>query len=246
MNTERHEEIIKFIWGLMVRDGRKEYIIGRVKEEYSLDHETAYEFFDIASKTCREFTADGIQGNTSVYNTGRSYAHIIEESRREREKEKNRNILIFFLALFGISLLISLFSDNETYDPVEDYPYNPGYFYDDYDVKSNLLTDDKSGCDTIVPDTLSSMQPEEQPDTKESVKTDRTTNSLNGENISKINGSNINWVNNRIDNPFEKPVLNNPYKSHNIDFKNIRPDIGLQNNSIYNTVFRGIIGLLFR
>lgn len=246
MNTERHEEIIKFIWGLMVRDGRKEYIIGRVKEEYSLDYETAYEFFDIASKTCREFTADGIQGNTSVYNTGRSYAHIIEESRREREKEKNRNILIFFLALFGISLLISLFSDNETYDPVEDYPYNPGYFYDDYDVKSNLLTDDKSGCDTIVPDTLSSMQPEEQPDTKESVKTDRTTNSLNGENISKINGSNINWVNNRIDNPFEKPVLNNPYKSHNIDFKNIRPDIGLQNNSIYNTVFRGIIGLLFR
>lgn len=246
MNTERHEEIIKFIWGLMVRDGRKEYIIGRVKEKYSLDHETAYEFFDIASKTCREFTADGIQGNTSVYNTGRSYAHTIEESRREREKKKNRNILIFFLTFFGISLLISLFSDNETYDPVEDYPYNPGYFYYDYNVKSNLLTDDKSGCDTIVPDTLSSMQPEEQPDTKESVKTDRTTNSLNGENISKINGSNINWVNNRIDNPFEKPVLNNPYKSHNIDFKNIRPDIGLQNNSIYNTVFRGIIGLLFR
>ena len=246
MNTERHEEIIKFIWGLMVRDGRKEYIIGRVKEKYSLDYETAYEFFDIASKTCREFTADGIQGNTSVYNTGRSYTHTIEERRIEREKKKNRNILIFFLTFFGISLLISLFSDSETYDPVEDYPYNPGYFYDDYDVGSNLLTDDKSGCDTIVPDTLSSMQPEEQPDTTESVKTDRTTNSLNGENISKINGSNINWVNNRIDNPFEKPVLNNPYKSHYIDFKNIRPDIGLQNNSIYNTVFRGIIGLLLR
>lgn len=246
MNTERHEEIIKFIWGLMVRDGRKEYIIGRVKEKYSLDHETAYEFFDIASKTCREFTADGIQGNTSVYNTGKSYTHIIEESRREREKEKNRNILIFFLALFGISLLISLFSDNETYDPVEDYPYNPEYFYYDYNVKSNLFTDDKSDCDTIVPDTLSSMQPEEQPDTTKYVKTDRNTNSLNGEKISKINGSNINWVNNRIDNPFEKPVLYSPYKSRYIDFKNIRPDIGLQNNRIYNTVFKGIIGLLLR
>lgn len=242
MNTERHEEIIKFIWGLMVRDGRKEYIIGRVKEEYSLDHETACEFFNIASKTCREFTADGIQGNTSVYNTGRSYAHSIEESRREREKEKNRNILIFFLALFGISLLISLFSDNETYDPVEDYPYNPEYFYYDYNVKSNLLTDDKSDCDTIVPDTLSSMQPEEQADTTKYVKTERNTNSLNGENISKINVSNINWINN----PFEKQVYYSPYKSRYIDFKNIRPDIGLQNNRVYNTAFKGIIGLLFR
>ena len=120
------------------------------------------------------------------------------------------------------------------------------YFYYDYNVKSNLFTDDKSGCDTIVPDTLSSMQPEEQPDTTESVKTDRNTNSLNGEKISKINGSNINWVNNRIDNPFEKPVLYSPYKSRYIDFKNIRPDIGLQNNRIYNTVFKGIIGLLLR
>lgn len=127
MNTDRHNKIIKFIWELMVRDGRKEYIIGRVKKEYCLDHETACEFFDIASKTCREFTADGIQGN--VYEEQEAFdgnnAFSCEDTEcwvSDMVRQEEEGILEkpwFWKSVLGVLTIFTLFVVFNTFAEIE-------------------------------------------------------------------------------------------------------------------------------
>ncbi len=56
MNPQRVKNIVSYIWDQMARVGDKDYIIGKVAGEYSVDRELAGAFFMIAERDCKRFT----------------------------------------------------------------------------------------------------------------------------------------------------------------------------------------------
>ena len=148
MNSETHKDAIRFIWRLLVTDGRKETIIQSTMREYGLERETAEQIYEEAVQTCKEFTAVGIQGNER-YNQ-----ELHDYSRYRSLQQENEGILqrpgfwktsLGILAVFSIILPLNIFITADTEEIPEEEIADIANLHDydtiEYDSCLNNSTD---------------------------------------------------------------------------------------------------------
>lgn len=231
-----NEEIVKHIWRLMVIDGRKEYIIKKIMEVYNLDEKSTGELFDIASKTCREFIAGGIQGDantgTSSYNKIINESNTISQAINKKNKENNvrRKIFAFFLIILCIAFIRSMFSSDGSNDTFDDKLYYPEqvYNYKELHLDNLSFTKDENN-DSAGSDSTSIEQLEEHPDTIKTEKMPRAENSS--------------WEN-PIGNIPKVEIPSGLYRNYSIYRSDIKPQIHFERQKALDATFKGLIIVL--